>query len=202
VNLSDGGLLLAWNAGCFALAFMSTKIAENAFKGLNQTIGARKVLVPMMRSFAAVPIVATLLVFSGLLHGANFHSTFLIVSSIMFAASYLAVKQLNALRGGTACSISTIIWSPIILANAALLPALAGTQIWLAFSNTALVNWVDYVGGIAALSLSVIAPIAGGYVASKQLQHQAARSLTRGNERLTIEPETCSGTNLEKCFDE
>lgn len=190
LSFSDGGLLVAWNIACLSLAWMGTKISEQTFKGLNQTIGARTVLVPMMRSFVAVPILATVLVFSGLFHGTNFQGSLLIVTAIMFLSSYLAVKQLNAVRTSTASSIATIIWAPTVLANAALLPALAGTQIWLAFTNTALINWIDYAGGAAALLVSLLVPIAGGMVASKELQYRRARSIGRDHDKLPDDTES------------
>lgn len=196
LSFSDGGLLLAWNFACLSLAFLGTRLAKVTFKGLNQTIGARKVLVPMMRSFAAVPILATLLVFTGL-YGANFHTSFMVVSLIMVASSYLAVRQLNAVDSRTACSIATIIWTPTVLANIALLPALAGTQLWLMCTNTALITWVDYAGGLAALAVSLAAPLAGGLVASKQLQMQAAKALGRGNEQLAFETGSYPPSTLE-----
>ncbi len=202
VSFSDGGLLLAWNFACFTLSVMGTKLAEQTFKGLNQTIGARRVLVPMLRSFAAVPVLTTLLVFSGALSGYTIHNTLLFVSAVMMASSYLTVKKLNAVDSRTASSIATIIWTPTILANIALLPALAGTQLWLLFSNTPLIGWIDYAGGLAALTVSLMAPLAGGYVASKQLQMRAARGLGRRNERLSFETNSCPPSTLEKCFDE
>lgn len=192
----DAGLLAVWNISCVSIAAIGTKLAEHCYKSLNQTIGAQRVVVPMMRSFAVIPVVIAAIVLTGMSTGyyMPFSQVFLLLASVVVGASYLTVKQLSATRSSTACSITTVLWGPFILSNLLLLPALAVTHAWLSFTGPYFINWVDYAGALAALGVSVMAPMAGGWIASKQLQARAALTLERGDQRQALG--TTSDTNI------
>jgi hypothetical protein len=199
VTLSDGGLLAVWNLACVGLAIVGSKLAAQTFKGLNQTIGARKVIGQMIGCMAAIPLVAAIFIAAGLSPN-GIAIGFLLTTMLMSA---IAVKKLNAIQTSTACGIATIIWTPYVLSNVVLLPAIAGTNIWLALTNAPMITWVDYVGAFGALLLSITAPLTGAVLASKHLQFEAARSLERGRDRLTInDAESRKHSNLEACFDD
>jgi hypothetical protein len=193
VELWDAGLLALWNVACIGVAAFATKLAESSYKCLQSTIGARKVIVPMTQTFASIPVMlggAILLTMTTGLYVMPGHHL-IALGALVVGASFLVVQRLNANRGSTARAIATFMWAPIILANVLLIPALAVTNVWLAFTGPNMVTWVDYAGAFSALAISIAAPLVGGTLASKHLQAKAALGIERGtNHSLLVGTES------------
>ncbi len=186
VQLMDGILLGLWNLTCIGVAAGGTKMAKTSYKCLESTIGARKVVVPMTNIFAGVPL------FLGgsiiVLHATGVfllspHFICALVAMVVGGSCY-AVYKLNASNANSARAIAMFLWSPMIMSNLLLLPALAGTHAWLALTGTRMVSWVDYLGAVTGLVLSIATPLIGATLASKHLQARAALGLSNNNSLL------------------
>jgi len=180
VQLMDGMLLGLWNLTCIGVAAGGTKMAKTSYKCLESTIGARKVVVPMTNIFAAVP-----LLLGGSIIVLHATGVFLLspqficaLVAMVIGGSCYAVYKLNATNTNSARAIAMFLWSPMIMSNLLLLPALAGTHAWLALTGTRMVSWVDYAGALTGLVFSIATPLIGATLASKHLQARAALGIS------------------------
>jgi len=192
LELADAGLLAFWNIACIGASYVGSLLAEYSYGSLQSTIGARKVVIPMVRSFAAIPLAVGAIIFSCMNTGFYLSpgQMLLALGGIVIGATYLTVKSVNATKATTARRISTFMWTPIILSNMMLLPAIATTDIWLTVTGQAFINWVDYAGAYAALGISAALPLVGGMIASKHLQAKAALGLERGGDHRFLSTES------------
>ncbi len=178
----DGGLLVFWNMASAGIALLGTKIAELSYQSLNQTVGAEKVIIPMIRCFAIIPIVIASLVTIGITSGfyLSYTDIFLFLTCLVGASSLSLVLRFDAAKASTARTLATVMWSPFILSNVLLLPVMIATTIWLTFTGPTFITWVDYAGALCALALSVGTPLTGAMIASKYLQSRKAIRLSKG----------------------
>jgi hypothetical protein len=97
---------------------------------------------------------------------------------MVIGGSCYAVYKLNATNTNSARAIAMFLWSPMIMSNLLLLPALAGTHAWLALTGTRMVSWVDYAGALTGLVFSIATPLIGATLASKHVQARAALGIS------------------------
>ncbi len=179
----DGGLLVIWNMASASIALLGTKMAEISYQSLNQTIGAEKVIIPMIRCFALIPVVIATLVAVGITSGfyLSYTDIFLFLTGLVAVSSLALVLKFDAAKSSTARTLATVLWSPFILSNLMLFPVMIATTTWLAFTGPTFITWVDYAGAVCALALSVATPLSGAWIASKYLQSRKAIALSRGD---------------------
>jgi hypothetical protein len=190
VQLMDGILLGLWNLAAIGVAAGGTKMAKTSYKCLESTIGARKIVAPMTNTFAAVP-----LLLGGSIIVLHATGVFLVspqficaLVAMVIGGSCYAVYKLNARNANSARAIAMFLWSPMILSNLLLLPALAGTHAWLALTGTRMVSWIDYAGALTGLVFSIATPLIGATLASKHLQSRAALGLSKNSLSLSQNP--------------
>lgn len=189
----DAGLLIILNLSGLALATFATKFATRSFQAMNSTIGAKKLIVPLTRIYAGIPIMIAAAVLTTMLTQYYLPPTLFLsgLAALFLGGTFYTAIKLQATRTSTARSIATFIWGPAILMQACLLPLLAVTNIWLICSGAPMViTWADYVAAFAGLGLSIAMPLVCGTLAAKNLQGRAALELERGDGRRSIGTES------------